>query len=304
MELGVNYKATEARWATDIAYFKAIGVTCIRIHMAALPTPWNSGGNSATPGTYAYWRRMADTMRRAGFWVTWGPSGLNGITGGTMTATNWIQYHDTVVAEAAYLQSQGIVLDCFELGNEMESQADGTTLTVDQMQINLGTLANDVRAVYPLAVTIGYSPWDFAGTTFDKWIANGKGGLDVVNVHPYSNVASNGHGLSYGNYPACMKMIKFFGPDHCYVTEFGLEGSSDANFQIVAAHVDLSVASLRDRWRFLKAIGFKKAMLYTWCGYLNGDDQFAMQKMADFSVHPMWSVIANDAKRQSDYTKP
>lgn len=114
---GVNYKASQANWAIDKAYFKKnkspntpFG---IRVHMPGLP----SSGINATWNSTAYkiWRDCAAYF--AGdpdFYVTWGPSF------GNITETNWQSIHNAVVAEATYCQSIGLQLDDFEVGNEYE----------------------------------------------------------------------------------------------------------------------------------------------------------------------------------------
>src|SRR5665213_698718 len=105
--LGVNYKAAQANWDADIAYFNTIGLKNIRPHMPGSPIPWNSTTNTL-------WRTCAQYFHNAGFWVTWGTSQ------GTISASSWPALHDSIVAEATYLQQQGIVVDEFELGNEFE----------------------------------------------------------------------------------------------------------------------------------------------------------------------------------------
>ena len=105
--LGVNYKAAQVNWDADIAYFNSIGLKNIRPHMPGSPQPWNSTTN-------ALWRTCAQHFHDAGFWVTWGTSQS------PITASNWQALHDSIVAEAQYLQQQGIVVDEYEIGNEYE----------------------------------------------------------------------------------------------------------------------------------------------------------------------------------------
>lgn len=117
--LGVNYKALQANWDADIAYFNSIGLKNIRPHMPGSPVPWNSATNST-------WRTCAQYFHNAGFWVTWGTSS------GVVTTSNWQSLHDSVVAEAQYLQQQGIVIDEFEIGNEYEGSIRMSITSITQ----------------------------------------------------------------------------------------------------------------------------------------------------------------------------
>ncbi len=168
--LGVNYKASSANFAADTAYFQSIGLTNIRVHMPGTPTPWNSATNTV-------WRSAAQTMHANGFWVTWGT------TTGTMNASLWNAYHDSVVAEALYLQQQGIVFDEYELGNELEgainravtsitrsgSVATCTTTTPHLFQNGesvtiFGATQADYNGTFTIVVT--------GGSTFTYTVAN------------------------------------------------------------------------------------------------------------------------------------
>jgi hypothetical protein len=296
MDLCVNYKAAEANWDADIAYFKRVGVKGIRPHMPAVDSPWIVGVDSA--GSFAFWRRCAKYFSDRGFFVSWGIAGYNGFNGaGQMTATRWTEYRAIILAEAAYLQAQGINI-CFEIGNEMESTADGSTLTVAQMISNLGTLATDVKAIYTLG-TVAYSPWDYLGTTYDTWISTGRGGLDFINVHPYCNSADGNRSLTYGGWTAINKMIRNFGPTHCNVTECGMEAGDTA---LQALPTYLKVAKWREQWNYMKNLGFQRAFVYTYVGYLNGDNQFAM-KLTNSTFDPQWDVLISDGKRTRNVTR-
>jgi len=291
--LGVNYKGLQASWAQDADYFRSIGLKNIRPNMSWIPASWTAT-TSASQGNFSYWRACAAYFASQGFWVTWGPAGLNNITAGTMTATNWQQYHDSVVAEAAYLQSQGITLGCFELGNEMDGQPDGTTLTRDQFITNMKQLATDLKAVYTLS-PVGYSMWNYNGDTYSKWIAAGRGNIDIVGVHPYGNIAANCRYLNPGGYSDIQAMLTAFGADHCIVTEFNLD-ASNANTHAMAD--DLRVNQMRIKYAFLKTVGFTKAVVYSWVGYLEQDNAFAMKNI-DGSFSTYWDALLTDNKRRT-----
>lgn len=294
LDLCVNYKAAQANWDTDIAYFKSVGINGIRPNLPAIGYPWASG-LPVSAGNLAYWRLMAQYFSQRGFFVVWGISGYNGFNGvGQLTLTRFNEYRQIVLGEAAYLQSQGISI-VFEIGNEMENMADGTTLTVDNFIIALGQLATDVKKVYTIG-QVSYSPWDFAGTTYDKWITHGKGGLDYINVHPYCNAQASLRWVSQGAFYSCAKMAKAFG-SACMCTEFGMEGG-DANLQALPAY--LKRAKIIEMWNFIQNCGIKKAFVYSWCGYLNGDNQFAMQ-LTNGTFDPQWAAyLARGGKFNRD----
>lgn len=111
--LGVNYKAPQASWAADIAYFNSISLRNIRPNLTAVPIPW-SAGDSSVPGSNAFWRLCAQTFKAAGFFVTWGAGASD------ISASKWPSVHDALIDEATYLIDQGIAIDDFELGNEYE----------------------------------------------------------------------------------------------------------------------------------------------------------------------------------------
>lgn len=293
--IGCNYKADSPNWAADAAYLKSVGVVNVRPNLSSLPTPWVVG--ATTSGGYAFWRNCAAYFASQGFWVSWGPASLNGVTTGTFTATQWTQYHDSVVLDATYLQTNGIALGAYELGNEMESQADGSTLTVDQMITNIKQLATDVKAVYKLS-PITYSLWDFNGTTYDKWITAGLGGLDMLGLHPYGNLQNSGRDVSLGGYTALKKMMLAFGPSKLYISEYGID-ATDANLNSMTTAV--KVATMRNFFSILTNLGFTRSMVYSFVGYLNGDNQFAMKK-TDGTYIAEWDIIQNFGKRAQNIT--
>ncbi len=287
MKLCVNYKSREVNWAADVTYFRSVGVTGVRHHMPAITSPWSDPADSE--GNLHWLRRQAKYFSDAGFYVAWGIAGLQGFNGdGQLTATQWTNYRNVILAEAAQLQSLGMTIT-FEIGNELESKADGTTLTVDQLIINLGTLATDVQAVYTNG-PIAYSPWDFNGTTYDKWISHGKGGLDYINVHPYCNTI-NGRAVSQGAYKACAKMCKAF-PGAVDATEFGMEAGAS---NVLALPTYLKKAKLGELWNYLENIGIGRAFIYSYVGNLNADDDFAM-KLNSGQFDPQWSTLINQRK--------
>lgn len=156
---GVNYKAAQAHWDADIAYFRSIGLKYIRPHMPGTNIPW-SVGTSDSNGNHAFWRACAQYFHNAGFWVTWGPSYS------PITTSNWQSVHNTIVAEAQYLQQQGIVVDEFEVGNEYEG---AVRLTITSLVQSAGLATAVVSKPHQFqtgdSVTIyGATPAGYNGT--------------------------------------------------------------------------------------------------------------------------------------------
>lgn len=121
--LGVNYNGTSIS-SGHIPYFLANDLNYIRPFIPASVYPYNSSTNQ----TY---RNIANTFLNNGFYVTWGVTHYI-----NLTTSNWSNYHDSVIAEASYLQSQNIILSDFEIGNELELACTPTISILTQM---LGT---------------------------------------------------------------------------------------------------------------------------------------------------------------------
>lgn len=283
MELHINYKASELNWDSDIAYLKSVGVTGIRPHLPAISYPWTIGAD--TSGSFAYWRRMAKYFSSKGFYVSWGIAGYNGFNGDKqLTATKWIEYRQIILAEAAYLQQQGIAIT-FEIGNELEPKVDGTTLSIPQLIANLSQLATDVKAVYSIG-KVAYSTWDYLGTTYDAWIAKGKGGLDYINVHPYCNNTGDNITVKQYSFDSIAKMVAKFGTA-CQVTEFGMEAGLAAYTALAQSTKNQKIGEL---WDYMKNLGVQKAYIYSYVGMLDSNNDYAMKK-TDGTFDPQWNVL-------------
>jgi hypothetical protein len=282
--LGVNYKAAQANWDADIAYFNSIGLKNIRPHLPGIARPYNSATN-------ATWRNCAKYFIDRGFWVTYGE--VSGLSAGQLTSTVWTQYHDAKVAEATYMQANGIFPASFELGNEEELKIDGSTVTQDILITNLKQLATDVKAVY--SGLVGYSiSYNVSGTYFPKWIAAGRGNIDHLNVHPYGNVGNNYKNLTNGGYADMGTMLAAFGADHCYITEFNLDAGTG---NIALMPDETQVTRMREKYVLIKSAGFSKALVYSWVGFNNTNNDFAM-KNTDGSFNSYWDVLLTDNHRQ------
>lgn len=146
-DFGVNYEAAQPNWSLDRDYFNSIGLSSLRVNLSTTPIPWSAGTpnpSGPTANLAAYWRLCAQTFVNWGFWVTWGTN-----TSSIITISSWLAYHDAVVNEAQYLQSQGIALGDFEVGNELETlitnsitsltQSSGIAIAVTSLPHNFTT---------------------------------------------------------------------------------------------------------------------------------------------------------------------
>jgi hypothetical protein len=282
---GLNYKARQSNWDTDIAYFNAISLNVIRPHMPTFPDIWSAG--TITQGSYAFWRKCAQYFHNRGFWVTWGPSTLisaGGFGGHGLNSTNWQLHHDFVVAEATYLQQQGIVIDEFCVGNELEAFIDGTTFTLTQLNDNIRQLASDVKAVYSLG-KITYSVtdnWVNGTSPIAEWVANGLGGLDTISIHVYGFI-QNGV-VTVNTYTKIAPMMNAFG-NNCYISEFNID---PGDIRIKSLAPSIQTNAMNTLWNtYIKPKNVPKCILFSWVGYLNNDNQFS-QLLTNGSMNEMW----------------
>lgn len=279
--LGVNYQqgdVTNAQLLADAAYFKAVGLTSIRPAMPLAPYPYNSSSQS-------FWRNIASFFLEQGFYVTWGYSLLSGInkTTNPITSSNWPNYHDSVVAEATYLQSQGIILGDFEIGNEMEAFVDNTTVTYAGLYALLQQLAADVKAVYSGKVSYGATA-DSQGKCA-PWIAGGLGNLDNVSFHPYCGFGQSTippkdfSGIS----AEINRWIAVFG-SNCYISEFNLNSSNTSLEQIPDS---IAATLMQEFWSAIIATGITMAQVFMWHQDITTNYGY-LQLRPNGTLHPQW----------------
>jgi hypothetical protein len=218
-------------------------------------------------------------LATAEFYKTYGFIVEAGTTyiGGNLTAAKWQAYHDGVVAFA--VRCEAIGLDVFMIGNELESQIDGTTLTRSQLWLNLIQLAADVAAVFSrkivYSVTAPYiSEWaalkSSPGLGQLKIGANiyGSGPSDTVNFTNQVNAIVSGLG------------------DDGYVTEWAPYWS----WSSVPFNPELQKQYVEQRYKILKASGIKRACFFVW-KFHNVDDpsswnQFAIKPTTGIAAEP------------------
>lgn len=270
---GVNYKAKQSNWDTDIAYFKAIGVKYIRPNMCGLPSPWKVGAPSLDgtwENSYAFWRNCAQYFHSKGFWVAHGPSGVANTD--PVTTANWNTYRTAVLAEAKYLQSINYKIDAWEIGNEIGGR---TTMSASELNQRIRQLAVDVKKVYTLS-PLSYGPYDAwlkDAYSFDEWAQGGLGGLDKLGIHTY------GEGLR-----RLKLMTDTFG-DKIYVGETGLDGSNPAYRNVNESSM---TTDYLQKYLAGKNVPF---MVYQYCGLLNGNNDYSMVQSLNGSYNgfnPVW----------------
>lgn len=291
--LGVNYKSAQANWASDIAYFKRIGLTTIRPHLSNFPSgTYTPGSEIAVTGSIDWWRNCAKTFLDAGFTVV---HGVAREPASPFTATSWLSHRAKVLQDATYCQAQGLALDIYQIGNEIEGVIDNTTLTQAQLVSNLKALATDVKAVYPLAKKIGYATYDFGGTMFNNWVSAGLGDIDVLSANVYAQTTASGRGFIFGDMAKLGLMIRTFGADRFTLSEFGITGNAT---EYTATPQYNRNYIMRHIYAGIRELGFTQAIAYSYVGYLDSDNQFAL-KNTDGTFDIQWGVLLADGGRQS-----
>lgn len=286
--LGVNYKSKQTNWASDAEYFERIGLTTIRPHLSNFPVgTYTPNSEVAIEGSIDWWRTCSQYFKNQGFTVIHGPASS---PSSPFTSTVWTDYRAKVLQDAAYNQSIGLALDVYQIGNEIEGDIDNTTLTQTQLITNLKALATDVKAVYPLATKIGYSCYDSGSTMFNNFISAGLGDIDVLSANVYAQTTASGKGFIFGDMSKLGLMIKTFGADRFTLSEFGITGNSSEytatpryNRNYITRHI---YAGIRE-------LGFTQAIAYSYVGYLDGDNQFAL-KNTDGTFDVQWGVLLAD----------
>lgn len=293
--LGVNYKSSQANWDNDIAYFKSIGLTTIRPSLSSFPnSAYTPGSDAAVVGSIEWWRTCAARFENNGFTVVYGIARATGVSG-TFDATAWATYRANVLADAAYNQSIGFALDYYQIGNEIEGIINNTTYTQTQLIADLKQLATDVKAVYPLANKIIYSTYDLSGTMFNNWISAGLGDIDVLGGNVYAQTGSNGRSFIFGDMGKLSLMLDTFGADRFILTEFGIDGNAT---QYNATSQTRRLYNMRHIYAGIRELGFTQAIAYSYVGYLNQDNDFAL-KNTDGTFDVQWDVLLTDNGRRT-----
>lgn len=271
---GVNYNDLGRISARDVAYWQAVSIVPVRPVMPSYVNPFVAATN-------AHWRSLCQTFLAAGRYVTWG---LTKQVGQTLTSSNWSNYHDGIVAEASYLTSQGILLNDFEIGNELDLAIDGTTVTQSQLYTNLQQLALDVKAVYSgkvsYALSGSYAVWSNAWT-------GGNGNLDIITVHPYGNININAQTVNFLN---VNNILTFSATNfsNWYISEFNLDSSAS---NLAALSDSATVSNMNTMFGLIKASGVSMALVYQWCGPNYANNNWAAGILIDGGMSPVWPLF-------------
>lgn len=288
--LGVNYKGARANWPADATYLKSVGVTTIRPSLSSFPnSAYTAGSQGEVIGSIEWWRQCAEYFQSQGFIVVYGIARVTGVSG-TFDATAWATYRANVLADAAYNQSIGFEPDFYQIGNEIEGIINNTTYTQTQLISDLKTLATDLQPYISANTKLVYSTYDLSSTMFDNWVSDGRGDIDVLGGNVYAQTSTNGKGFIFGDMGRLGLMIKTFGAEHFILTEFGITGNAA---EYAAARQSNRARIMKHIYAGIRELGFTTAIAYSYVGYLNGDNDFAL-KNTDGTFDVQWGILLND----------
>lgn len=302
--LGVNYKNAQNNWLQDASDFNTWGVTGIRPQQWSPPPGWQQGiPNPASSSAYdivAFWRLCAQTFNNLGFFTTWGIPTLNtfGSFGSLLlTSANWPQFHDYVVAEAAYLQSQNIILSEFELGNELEGFIDYSTITQSNLCDLLLQLAIDVKAVYSGKVGVAHSNYNGMWQT---WVNKGTMGvIDYISIHPYGAINLGAQTVAPNTFLNIQPIIAAY-PGKVYMSEFNIDASGT---NILGLGATVAVAAMKNFLSTYIIGNVPMFMVYCYTERLNNipsDLGYAM-KLPNGTFSPLWATLFPSGIYQTVY---
>lgn len=215
-----------------------------------------------------------------GFQVDWGPS--YGPQINTQAALQ--DYHDHILSEAALWNAKSKQLWSFEIGNELETQIDGTIITIKGFHDMVRQTAQDVKNLYPNIGKISYHCYNriisnaVVGNeygTYDEFTVNGLGAIDLIAIHPYGYIGSNV--IQDGGMAEIERIVNKFG-DRCYVSEFNLDAlGSNATSILTATGLEAMNHYYKDY--LLKILGpyNSKVFVYLWNGNVS-DQPFSLRE--------------------------
>jgi len=168
-----------------------------------------------------------------------------------ITAKSWPAFRQAILDAAQWAQDNGVYE--FQLGNEEEYHIDDTTMTHDQMIVNLKSLATEVQEIF----TNGKISYSCGQIMISEWATAGKGDIDILAANVYQM-----HGS--GNYDwqnDITNLITTFGPDGVYLTEFNL---SSISLNSYSTDEEIQAEALSEMIEYIKASGIKRAFFFCW----------------------------------------
>jgi hypothetical protein len=206
----------------------------------------------------------------------------------TLTAANWNDYRLAVLDAAAWAEANGVYE--FQLGNELEYKTDNTTLTHDQLVINLKSLATEVKLIF----TRGNISYSACQQHIDHWYSAGKGDIDLIAFNDYIG--------SYAPFDINVfkdnitNLVNNFGISGCYLSEFSVSNISLDDYSTDESRQRDGIIEMI---KYIKLSGIKRAFFFMYAG-----DTFGAYK-TDGTPRKLWDVlkIQNDWKRRKTASK-
>lgn len=262
---------------TDEVYWQSVGFPNmpIRVH---IPSATTSVATSSS-GMFQ-WAMIANGWKQRGHYTICG-----GSSGAQFTSSSWPMYHDSIVWWAVYVKNNALC-DEFQIGNELENKVDNVTITYTQFRSLLRSLATDVKTAFAASTSTNPNPklsYSVAGYCQNAnigitgWINDGTvGGLDYLDHNTYGNVGQSGHAISWCGKPDLAQAVARFGTNVVQVSEFNNDADDTLWNSLDTA---LQVTQFRQEIEWFKQIGITKAYVYSWRGYLDQDDLFAIARL-------------------------
>lgn len=226
------------KYYTDLDEIKRLGFTCVRI-----------GSTDPTFATaFPLSKLMAVYAKSIGLHTTWGLT-----TTTELTNSNYETYEDFVLEAAQYAEDNNF--DAFEVGNEIESLNDGTTLTDEQLIAKIVATAASCQAIFSGDITYAST----AGSSIvDLWISEGitpGTDLDYLSFNVYGNGQDDLSGFSAD----AKRIWDGFGTDSI-ISEFNLVTDNGS----LTLSQQRQEEELSKRLSLLRAIGFEQAYFFVW----------------------------------------
>lgn len=171
VEIGMNvFSTSDNLWYAPDDVFDAHVQSCLDAGITKIRVEVGSYGY-AEPLQHS--KEAVVRAKNAGAYVFWG------VSGDSITASNWPDQRIAILDAAAWAQANGV--DEFAIGNEEEYKVDGTTITVAQVQANLKSVATEVQSIF----TRGPVSYNTSKDFLYDWISLGKGNIDTFGLNLY-----------------------------------------------------------------------------------------------------------------------